>query len=56
MWRTRRSYHQLPEWSRFILQRRRHPFVDITSFPAYVGGSPTNIVVGANRFGVKARS
>lgn len=29
------------------------PFVDITSFAAYVGGSPTNIAVGANRLGLK---
>jgi 5-dehydro-2-deoxygluconokinase len=29
------------------------PFVDIKSFAAYVGGSPTNIVVGANRLGLK---
>ncbi len=30
------------------------PFVDITSFAAYVGGSPTNISVGATRLGAKA--
>ena len=30
------------------------PFVDITSFAAYVGGSPTNICVGANRLGIKS--
>lgn len=29
------------------------PFVDIQNFAAYVGGSPTNIAVGANRLGVK---
>jgi 5-dehydro-2-deoxygluconokinase len=29
------------------------PFVEITSFAAYVGGSPTNISVGANRLGLK---
>ncbi|MEM6530750.1 MAG: 5-dehydro-2-deoxygluconokinase, partial [Chloroflexota bacterium] len=29
------------------------PFVDIGSFAAYVGGSPTNISVGANRLGLK---
>ena len=29
------------------------PFVDITSFAAYVGGSPTNIAVGVNRLGLK---
>src|SRR5688500_20133627 len=29
------------------------PFVQITSFAAYVGGSPTNISVGANRLGLK---
>src|SRR5262249_54495854 len=29
------------------------PFVDITSFAAYVGGSPTNISVGANRLGLR---
>lgn len=28
-------------------------FVDIQSFAAYVGGSPTNIAVGANRLGLK---
>lgn len=28
------------------------PFVDITSFAAYVGGSPTNISVGARRLGL----
>ncbi len=28
------------------------PFVDIKSFAAYVGGSPTNICVGANRLGL----
>src|SRR5436190_22241942 len=28
------------------------PFVDITSFAAYVGGSPTNIAVGAQRLGL----
>ena len=30
------------------------PFVDITSFAAYVGGSPTNISVGAHRLGLNA--
>src|SRR2546427_12524780 len=30
------------------------PFVDIKSFAAYVGGSPTNIAVGAQRLGLKA--
>ncbi len=30
------------------------PFVDINSFAAYVGGSPTNISVGARRLGVKS--
>lgn len=30
------------------------PFVDIKSFAAYVGGSPTNIAVGAHRLGLKA--
>jgi hypothetical protein len=29
------------------------PFVDIGSFAAYVGGSPTNISVGARRLGLK---
>jgi 5-dehydro-2-deoxygluconokinase len=29
-------------------------FVDITSFAAYVGGSPTNISVGARRLGLKS--
>jgi 5-dehydro-2-deoxygluconokinase len=29
------------------------PFVDITTFAAYVGGSPTNICVGAQRLGLK---
>jgi 5-dehydro-2-deoxygluconokinase len=29
------------------------PFVDITSFAAYVGGSPTNICVGSRRLGLK---
>ncbi len=29
------------------------PFVDITSFAAYVGGSPTNISVGGRRLGLK---
>lgn len=29
------------------------PFVDIKSFAAYVGGSPTNIAVGARRLGLK---
>lgn len=29
-------------------------FVDIKSFAAYVGGSPTNIAVGARRLGLKA--
>jgi 5-dehydro-2-deoxygluconokinase len=29
------------------------PFVDIQSFAAYVGGSPTNISVGAHRLGLK---
>ena len=30
------------------------PFVEIGSFAAYVGGSPTNIAVGARRLGVRA--
>src|ERR1700756_1787515 len=30
------------------------PFVDIKSFAAYVGGSPTNIAVGAHRLGLRA--
>jgi 5-dehydro-2-deoxygluconokinase len=30
------------------------PFVEINSFAAYVGGSPTNISVGARRLGLKA--
>jgi len=30
------------------------PFVDISSFAAYIGGSPTNISVGASRLGLKA--
>src|ERR1700693_4621686 len=30
------------------------PFVDIKSFAAYVGGSPTNIAVGAQRLGLRA--
>jgi 5-dehydro-2-deoxygluconokinase len=30
------------------------PFVNITSFAAYVGGSPTNISVGARRLGLKS--
>jgi 5-dehydro-2-deoxygluconokinase len=29
------------------------PFVDIQNFAAYVGGSPTNIAVGAQRLGLK---
>ena len=29
------------------------PFVDINSFAAYVGGSPTNISVGGHRLGLK---
>lgn len=29
------------------------PFVDITSFAAYVGGSPTNISVGGRRLGLR---
>jgi 5-dehydro-2-deoxygluconokinase len=29
------------------------PFVDITSFAAYVGGCPTNIAVGAQRLGLR---
>ena len=29
------------------------PFEEITSFAAYVGGSPTNISVGARRLGLK---
>ncbi|MEL7234660.1 MAG: PfkB family carbohydrate kinase, partial [Chloroflexota bacterium] len=29
------------------------PFVNIGSFAAYVGGSPTNISVGAHRLGLK---
>ncbi|MCB0113394.1 MAG: 5-dehydro-2-deoxygluconokinase, partial [Caldilineaceae bacterium] len=30
------------------------PFEQITSFAAYVGGSPTNISVGARRLGLKS--
>lgn len=30
------------------------PFVDIESFAAYVGGSPTNIAVGSRRLGMKS--
>src|SRR2546421_7551553 len=30
------------------------PFVDITSFAAYVGGCPTNISVGTQRLGLHA--
>lgn len=30
------------------------PFTDIRSFAAYVGGSPTNIAVGARRLGVRS--
>ena len=30
------------------------PFTDITSFAAYVGGSPTNIAVGARRLGLNS--
>jgi 5-dehydro-2-deoxygluconokinase len=30
------------------------PFVEIKSFTAYVGGSPTNIAVGAHRLGLKS--
>ncbi len=30
------------------------PFVEITSFGAFVGGSPTNIAVGAQRLGLRA--
>src|SRR6202165_2647285 len=30
------------------------PFVDITSFAAYVGGCPTNISVGTRRLGLRA--
>ncbi|MCI0395915.1 MAG: 5-dehydro-2-deoxygluconokinase, partial [Chloroflexi bacterium] len=30
------------------------PFVEIKSFAAYVGGSPTNIAVGARRLGLRA--
>jgi len=30
------------------------PFVEITSFAAYVGGSPTNMCVGARRLGVNS--
>ena len=29
------------------------PFVEIDSFAAYVGGSPTNISVGGRRLGLK---
>ena len=29
------------------------PFVDITSFAAYVGGCPTNISVGTRRLGLR---
>jgi 5-dehydro-2-deoxygluconokinase len=29
-------------------------FVDITSFAAFVGGSPTNISVGAKRLGLNS--
>ena len=38
---------------RSLLQRCGQPFVEITSFAAYVGGSPTNISVGARRLGLK---
>ena len=31
------------------------PFVEIKSFAAYVGGSPTNIAVGARRLGLNGR-
>ena len=30
------------------------PFVEITSFAAYVGGCPTNISVGTQRLGLQA--
>src|ERR671936_844975 len=30
------------------------PFSEITSFAAYVGGSPTNISVGAHRLGLRS--
>src|SRR5438552_11945722 len=30
------------------------PFVDITSFAAYVGGCPTNISVGTRRLGLQS--
>ena len=30
------------------------PFVNITSFAAYVGGCPTNISVGTRRLGVRS--
>src|ERR1700692_26054 len=30
------------------------PFVDITSFAAYVGGCPTNISVGTRRLGLRS--
>jgi 5-dehydro-2-deoxygluconokinase len=30
------------------------PFPEITSFAAYVGGSPTNISVGARRLGLRS--
>ena len=30
------------------------PFVDITSFAAYVGGSPTNVSVGTHRLGLRS--
>ena len=30
------------------------PFEEITSFAAYVGGSPTNISVGARRLGLRS--
>src|SRR5919199_4237289 len=30
------------------------PFVEVKSFSAYVGGSPTNVIVGARRLGLRA--
>src|ERR1700730_16252505 len=30
------------------------PFVDVTSFGAYVGGCPTNISVGTRRLGLRS--
>ncbi|HEX8354952.1 MAG TPA: PfkB family carbohydrate kinase, partial [Pyrinomonadaceae bacterium] len=30
------------------------PFTEVKTFSAYVGGSPTNIIVGARRLGLRA--